>query len=398
MIFLPLELFVLGDHSDRTDHSLLQESCADQERRQEGGWSGDRVPGCDVEVLRDVCCLGWEEGDCSQQQGGRRGLVAQGGLMAFRALMTSELPLSACSDYGGKFSLTKGNWADIRNVPTIVNRPESLAIAIGWWDMRHSLRRIQVFVRLLWFPAFGISYAYPCISSFCVRVAQPWNQDREEEFYFAPTKGKKNKKNKSSRFVEALDFFSRNLCNLVFGFATTVFRLYFGSLSTSQTKKHEKKQKKQVTLHLRPSPSSTMRPPSAFSSPWSWTHHSPLMRCQPCWRSWKASWKTTRQDELHGFELELFGEKRKIYCIHLYPICDLWEILKDGKVKMQTDTGGGDKENTNCGTVVFSSSHGCSRSMHLQNLEKGEGEGVGGDPRGAEAPHPGRCGLGLSWA
>lgn len=65
---------------------------------------------------------------------------------------------------------------------------------------------------------------------------------------------------------------------------------------------------------------------------------------------------------------------------------------------MQTDTGGGDKENTNCGTVVFSSSHGCSRSMHLQNLEKGEGEGVGGDPRGAEAPHPGRCGLGLSWA
>ena len=51
--------------------------------------------------------------------------------MAFRALMTSELPLSACSDYGGKFSLTKGNWADIRNVPTIVNRPESLAIAIG---------------------------------------------------------------------------------------------------------------------------------------------------------------------------------------------------------------------------------------------------------------------------
>jgi len=32
--------------------------------------------------------------------------------------------------------------------------------------------------------------------------------------------------------------------------------------------------------------------------------------------------------------------------------------------------------------------------------KKGEGEGVGGDPRGAEAPHPGRCGLGLlglSW-
>lgn len=225
-------------------------------------------------------------------------------------------------DYGGKFSLTKGNWVDIGNVPTIVNRPESLAIAIGWWDMRHSLRRLHVFVRLLWFPAFGISYVYPCTSSFCVGAAQPWNQDREEEFYFAPTKGKKNKKNKSSRFVEALDFFREIFAIWSSALPPPFLPLFWITVNLLNKKKHEKKQKTQVTLHLRPSPSSTMRPPSAFSSPWSWMHHSPLMRCQPCWRSWKASWKTTRQDELHGFELELFGEKRKIYCIHLYPICE----------------------------------------------------------------------------
>ncbi len=131
---------------------------------------------------------------------------------------------------GGKYSECAYN-----SKPTWIT--ESLAIAIGWWDMRHSFKRLHVFVRLLWFLAFGISDVYPCISFFCVGAAQLWNQDREEEFYFAPTKGKKNKKNKSSRFDEALDF--REIFWIWSSALPPRFRLYFGSLSASEKEPRE---------------------------------------------------------------------------------------------------------------------------------------------------------------
>lgn len=109
--------------------------------------------------------------------------------------------------------------------------------------MRHSLRRIQVFVRLLWFPAFGIS----CISMYKFLLCQgcaTMKPGQRRRILLCPHQGQEEQEEQEQPLCWSFRFFSRNLCNLVFGFATTVFRLYFGSLSTSQTKKHEKKQKK----------------------------------------------------------------------------------------------------------------------------------------------------------
>ena len=52
--------------------------------------------------------------------------------------------------------------------------------------------------------------------------------------------------------------------------------------------------------------------------------------------------------------------------------------------------------NEHHGTVVFPVHTDVSDQCISKNCI-GEGEGVGGDPRGAEAPHPGRCGFGHSW-
>lgn len=86
-----------------------------------------------------------------------------------------------------------------------------------------------------------------CISMYKFLLCQgcaTMKPGQRRRILLCPHQGQEEQEEQEQPLCWSFRFFSRNLCNLVFGFATTVFRLYFGSLSTSQTKKHEKKQKK----------------------------------------------------------------------------------------------------------------------------------------------------------